>query len=58
MGIVLGVSKYQKECLAKIKKKKKRVPVMAWWLMSPTGIHEDEGSSPGLDQWVGELVLL
>ena len=27
-------------------------PFVAQWVKNPTGIHEDEGSIPGLPQWV------
>ena len=31
-----------------------RVPVMSQWVKSPTSIHENVGSLPGLAQWVKE----
>ena len=40
------------------KKKKKEVPILSQWFRNPTSIHEDEGSIPGLHQWVKYLALL
>ena len=31
---------------------------MAQWIKSPNSIHKEEGSMPGLAQWVEDLALL
>ena len=40
------------------KNKRYRVSVVAQWLTNLISIHEDEGSIPGLTQWVKFLALL
>ena len=34
------------------------IPVVAQQVKNPTSIHEDEGLSPGLAQWVKDPVVL
>ena len=43
--------------LKKKKNLKVGVPIVAQWLTSPTSIHEDMGSIPGLAQWVRDPAL-
>ena len=33
------------------------VPVVAQWVKNPNSIHKDEGSIPGLAQWVNILLV-
>ena len=40
-----------------LQKKKGGVPVIAQWLMNPTGNHEVAGSVPALAQWVDDPAL-
>ena len=42
----------------KRQKNKKGVPVIAQWLMNPTGNHEVASSIPGLTQQIKDLVFL
>ena len=41
-----------------LKKSNGGVPIVAQWLMNPTGTHEDVGSIPRLTQWVKDQALL
>jgi len=41
-----------------LEKKKSRVPIVAQWVKTLAGIHEDVDSIPGLTHWVKDLVLL
>ena len=49
------ISKYGKSCNKSVSG---GVPIVAQQLMNPASIHEDEGSIPGLTQWVKDLALL
>ena len=62
MGVCCALSdKREQKQRRKKKEKKKRkkkdikkyagIPVVAQWLMNPTGNHEVSGSIPGLAQW-------
>ena len=45
-----GTRKPQKESIS-------GVPIVAQWLINPTGNHEVAGSIPGLAQWVKDPAL-
>ena len=49
--------KVTKERQRRSKNMKTGVPVVAQWLMNPTGNHKVAGSIPGPAQWVKDPVL-
>ena len=54
---IIKINKIDKQDKMKQKTADTGIPLVAQWLTNPTRIHEDEGSNPGLAQWVKDLAL-